>query len=125
LIEEIFNQWGSKYKNYQNLNDIIPNYKTLDFDGILDNANEVVSLKTYHPKSATEKTLSGITEKIDTYAGKLANATLDGAHAGKARVLDFTIKKEEWGALMPQIKHAIIEIQDDLDNRVVIRLTEF
>lgn len=123
MIEEIFNQWGSKYKNYQNLNDIIPNYKTLDFDGILDNANEVVSLKTYHPKSATEKTLSGITEKIDTYAGKLANATLDGAHAGKARVLDFTIKKGAWNDFLGDINKAIFKMEQK--HGVTIRLSEF
>ncbi|NJO86882.1 MAG: hypothetical protein HC821_02190, partial [Lewinella sp.] len=124
LIEEIFNQWGSKYKNHQNLNEIITNYKTLDFDGILNNVNEVVSLKTYHPKLSTEKTLNVITNKIDSYASKLSSATLDANHVGKNRVLDFTIKKGEWDNLLPQIRQEIIKIQNNYGN-ILIRLTEF
>jgi hypothetical protein len=126
LIEEIFNQWGSKYKNYQNLNEIIPNYKTLDFDGVLNNVNEVVSLKTYHPKLSTEKNLNSITSKIDSYASKLSSATLDANHAGKTRVLDFTIKKGEWDNFMPQIQDAVERIQDNIKgSKVIIRITEF
>lgn len=124
LIEEIFNQWGSKYKNYQNLNEIIPNYKTLDFDGVLNNVNEVVSLKTYHPKSATEKTLSGITAKIEDYSAKLSSATLDASHSGKKRVLDFTIKKGEWDGFMDDILDRVDDLKTKYPN-VTIMITEF
>ena len=123
LIEEIFNQWKDKYKNYQNLNEVIPNYKTLDFDGILNNANEVVSLKTYHPKLATEKSLSTITGKIDGYAKSLSNATLEAAHAGKTRVLDFTIKKGEWTSFMDDILDKVGDLE--VKYSVEIRITEF
>jgi hypothetical protein len=123
LIEEIFNQWGNKYKDYKNLNEIIPNYKTLDFDGILNNLNEVVSLKTYHPKLATEKTINGITGKIRGYATKLRDASLETSHAGKTRVLDFTIKRGEWD--IDAVEEAAELIQKDLNNSVIIRITEF
>ncbi len=125
LIEEIFNQWGNKYKNYQNLNDIIPNYPTLDFDGILNNVSEVVSLKTFHPTSGTPKTLNLITSKIDSYAGKLSSATLATNHAGKKRILDFVIKKGEWTGMMNDINKAIFNIQTKYNNKVTIILTEF
>ncbi|MEI6882306.1 MAG: hypothetical protein WCK82_13370 [Bacteroidota bacterium] len=105
-------------------NDVTPNYKDLDFDGIMGNADEVVSLKTYQPKISTEKTLKGITDKINTYANKLSKATLDPSHVGKNRVLDFVIKKGEWDANMANIEDAIEKIQDNLGN-VIIRVTEF
>jgi hypothetical protein len=124
LIEEIFNQWSSKYKNYQNLNDVIPNYPTLDFDGILNNVSEVVSLKTFHPTVLTPKTFSLINGKITNYANKLSYATLAPAHAGKARVLDFVIKKGEWDSFMPQIQNSIESLENSLGN-VTIRITEF
>jgi hypothetical protein len=124
LIEEIFNQWSSKYKNYQNLNDVIPNYPTLDFDGILNNVNEVVSLKTFHPTTATPKTFSLINGKISNYANKLSSATLAPAHAGKNRVLDFVIKKGEWDSFMPQIQNSIESLENSLGN-ITIRITEF
>ncbi|MFN8417610.1 MAG: hypothetical protein U0U66_14870 [Cytophagaceae bacterium] len=56
---------------------------------------------------ATEKTLSGITSKIDSYAGKLSTATLDASHAGKNRVLDFVIQKGEWDGFMSDINKAV------------------
>ncbi|WP_018341889.1 hypothetical protein [Cytophaga aurantiaca] len=124
LIEEIFNQWSSKYKNYQNLNEVIPNYKTLDFDGVLNNTNEVVSLKTYQPTSATEKTLVSINAKLDNYTSKLSTATLDPSHAGKTRVLDFTIKKGEWDSFMDDILDHVDDLQQTYPN-VTIRITEF
>lgn len=123
LIEEIFNQWSSKYKNYQNLNDVIPNYPTLDFDGILNNLSEVVSLKTYHPTSATTKTLSLINGKISNYADKLSSATLAPAHVGKARVLDFTIKKGEWTSFMDDILNHADKVGKQ--KGIIIRITEF
>lgn len=127
IIEEIFNQWENKYKHYQNLNDIIPNYKTLDFDGVLNNVNEVVSLKTYHPKSNTEKTLKGIIDKIDNYASKLSSAQLDAAHTGKNRVLDFVIQKGEWDSFMNDINRAVKRIENNLPQgkKVTIRISEF
>lgn len=124
LIEEIFSQWSGKYGGYQNLNEIIPNYPTLDFDGIFNNITEVVSLKTFHPRSGTTKTAKLLTDKLDSYAVKLSNATIDASHASKQRVLDFTIKKGEWNSIMPQIQSTILSIESRLTN-VKIRLTEF
>ncbi len=124
LIEAIFAKWKDKYMNHTNLNDVTPNYKDLDFDGVFGNADEVVSLKTYQPKISTEKTLDGITKKIKQHANKLSKATLDPSHMGKNRVLDFVVKKGEWDANMVNISKEIIKIQKNLGN-VTIRITEF
>jgi hypothetical protein len=74
---------------------------------------------------ATEKTLSGITSKIDSYAGKLSTATLDASHAGKNGVLDFVIQKGEWDGFMSDINKAVFDLNQKYNNKVLIRITEF
>lgn len=123
IIEEIFNQWSAKYKNYKNLNEFMPNYKTVDFDGFLTGNNEVISLKTFNPVSTTPKTLDLITKKIKYYAKGLASATLDASLSNRTRVLDFTIKAGEWESLMPQLIVVIRDIQRDYD--ISIKITKF
>jgi len=132
LIEEIFNQW--KYKNAMNLNDLKKNFPTVDFDGFGEMGKELISLKSYQPKLATEKTLKGLTDKIDQYAQVLSSAK-PSTLAEKAskpldyfdnhtKVLDFVIQKGQWDSFMPQIQNAIDKIEDNLKN-VTIRITEF
>ncbi|WP_440879782.1 hypothetical protein [Tenacibaculum sp. C7A-26P2] len=109
LIEEIFNQWGNKYGGYQNLNDIIPNYRTLDFDGVLANINEVVSLKSY---KRADKSISTLKTTLRGYVRKLNNDIAIGVnHAGKNRVLDFVIEE---GSLTQNQMDNILDYVDDL-----------
>ena len=61
--------------------------------------------------------------KISSYAGKLSSATLAPAHAGKARVLDFTIKKGEWTSFMDDILDHVDELEKS--KGITIRITEF
>jgi len=124
LIEEIFNQWDLKYGNYQNLNEIIPNYQTLDFDGVLANFNEVVSLKTYKRASTS---LSTMKSTLRSYTQKLNNATLSSAHQGKLRVLDFVIEKNVWSETQLDELHDYIDnvLLNDFLNVAEIRISEF
>ncbi len=125
LIEEIFNQWGNKYGSYQNLNDIIPNYRTLDFDGVLANIDEVVSLKSFKPLS--NNLLSNFKSKLRSYAKKL-NDDIDIAqnHAGKERILDFVIEEGAWtSSQLDDIDDYIVELYDLFENVGEIRITEF
>ncbi len=128
LIEEIFNQWGSKYGGYQNLNDIIPNYRTLDFDGVLANVNEVVSLKSFKPIS--NNTLSNFKSTVRSNMKKLNDDVAIGTnHTGKSRVLDFTIEKGAWS--QSQIDDVYDYVDDLLEDRLKfgnvseVRITEF
>jgi hypothetical protein len=128
LIEEIFNQWGNKYGGYQNLNDIIPNYRTLDFDGVLANIDEVVSLKTFKPVS--NNTLSNFKSTVRSNMKKLNDDVAIGTnHSGKDRVLDFTIENGTWS--QSQIDD-VYDYVDDLlkdtrkfGNVSEVRITEF
>jgi len=127
LIEEIFNQWGNKYGGYQNLNDIIPNYRTLDFDGVLANVDEVVSLKSFKPIS--NNTLSNFKSTVRSNMKKLNDDVAIGTnHSGKLRVLDFTIEKGAWS--QAQIDEVYDYIDDLLNsptfrNVSEVRITEF
>lgn len=128
LIEEIFNQWSKKYGGYQNLNDIIPNYRTLDFDGVLANVNEVVSLKSFKPIS--NNTLSNFKSTVRSNMKKLNDDVAIGTnHTGKSRVLDFTIEKGAWS--QSQIDDVYDYIEDLLEDKLKfgnvseVRITEF
>ncbi|WP_160114532.1 fibronectin type III domain-containing protein [Aquimarina sp. AU474] len=125
LIEEIFNQWGNKYANYQNLNDIIPNYRTLDFDGVLANVNEVVSLKTFKPIS--NNTLGNFKTVLKNNVRKLNNdATIGENHSGKDRILDFTIENGFWrNNQLDDIDTYIDDLLNDFPNVADIRISEF
>ncbi len=125
LIEEIFNQWGNKYGGYQNLNDIIPNYRTLDFDGVLANVNEVVSLKTFKP--ITNNTLSNFKTTLRNNTRKLNNDAAIGVnHTGKDRVLDFTVENGAWTTnQLDDIDTYIDGLLNDFPNVTDIRISEF
>ncbi len=126
LIEEIFNQWDKKYKNYQNLNDINPNYKTLDFDGAPANFNEVVSLKTFKPIS--DNSLSNFKKVLRNNVRKLNNdAKIEENHSGKDRVLDLAIEKGFWtNKQLNDIKTFINnDLRDEFPNVARIRISEF
>lgn len=95
LIEEIFNQWDNKYATYENLNNVVTNYPTLDFDGVLTGSAEVVSLKTFKPIS--NNTLNNFKSTLRSNVKKLNDdANIAAEHAGKSRVLDFVIEKGAW-----------------------------
>lgn len=123
LIEEIFNKWPAKYGDYTNLNDVMANYPTLDFDGMLEDVREVVSLKSYHPKSTSELTASALEKKIDTYAKKLSNATLDAAHDGKQRTLDFVLKEGAWDRA--EVAARALAVQNKYNGTVLVRISFF
>jgi len=131
MIEEIFNQW--KYKNALNLNDLKKNFPKADFDGFGEMGKELISLKTYQPKLATEKTLKGITDKIDEYADSFSKAKAsDLAEKAKKpidyfdnhnRVLDFVIQKGEWDNFFDDINNIATKLSKKYNINIII--TEF
>lgn len=120
-FEELLHNTPGKYKGYTKLDDIVKTAPDIDFDGVLENVAEVVSLKSFNAENNLKK-LAGLKGKVKRFANKLQNAQLKPGNENKRRVLDFVINVQvKWTeAELNQIKAEVAEFAPS----IVVRFTE-
>ncbi|MDR1717338.1 MAG: hypothetical protein LBS20_16005 [Prevotella sp.] len=136
IIEEIYTL--TKYKGKINLNTFKANFPALDFaDDLIIDGKQLVSMKSYHPYSATNRTLDNFESTLKTHINQLDKADLteltnvlkrQGVNADLTngeKVLTIVVKEGQWD--VQQLKYIVDKLKESNINyrKITVNIETF